>query len=179
MAQHDMDIANAAGAAVRADINNALTALVSLNSGATEPATMFAYQLWQDTTTGSIKQRNSANTAWTELGGALTWVTPTFVSSWVDAGGGSAARYAKDLTNGIVYMKGLVIGGSNTTTTTIFTLPVGMRSSSNIRISQPVSSGIGIIHILASGAVQFLGAEPHTGNANAWLSISATFKGEI
>lgn len=64
MSQHDMDIANAAGASIRADVNNALLALVSNSSGATEPATTFAYQLWADTTTGLLKQRNAANSAW-------------------------------------------------------------------------------------------------------------------
>ena len=35
MSQHDYDIANAAGASFRADLNNALLASVSQNSGAT------------------------------------------------------------------------------------------------------------------------------------------------
>jgi hypothetical protein len=39
MATHDYVIANASGAAVRADLNNALAAIVSNNSSATEPAT--------------------------------------------------------------------------------------------------------------------------------------------
>ncbi len=64
MSQHDMDIANAVGATVRPDINNALAALVSLSSGATAPATTIAYQWWADTTTGILKIRNAANSAW-------------------------------------------------------------------------------------------------------------------
>lgn len=64
MSQHDMDIANASRTTVRADINAALVALASLSSGATEPATKFAYQWWADTTTGIGKVRNAANTAW-------------------------------------------------------------------------------------------------------------------
>lgn len=66
MAQHDYNIANADGATVRADLNNALLAAVSLSSGATEPATKFAYQWWADTTTNVLKQRNAANNAWLE-----------------------------------------------------------------------------------------------------------------
>ena len=38
MAQHDYVIDNASGAAVRADLNNVLTAIVSNNSGATAPS---------------------------------------------------------------------------------------------------------------------------------------------
>ena len=75
MAQHDYVIANGTGAAVRSDLNNALLAIVSQNSGATEPTTMYAYQLWADTSTGLLKIRNSANNAWItlrELDGTLT-----------------------------------------------------------------------------------------------------------
>lgn len=64
MAQHDMDVANAAGATVRADINNALQALVSRNSGSSAPSTTFAYMEWVDTTTGVKKRRNAANSGW-------------------------------------------------------------------------------------------------------------------
>lgn len=68
MSQHDMDLANAAGASFRADLNLALAALVSNSSGATAPATTFAYQFWADTTTGLLKQRNAANSAWITIG---------------------------------------------------------------------------------------------------------------
>jgi hypothetical protein len=68
MAQHDYSIANGTGAAVRSDINNGLAAIVSNNSGATEPATMYAYQWWADTTTGLLKIRNAANNGWVTVG---------------------------------------------------------------------------------------------------------------
>jgi hypothetical protein len=75
MAQADYVVANGTGAAVRSDLNGQLAAIVSNNSGATEPATMYAYQWWADTTTGLLKLRNSANSAWIslrELDGTLT-----------------------------------------------------------------------------------------------------------
>ena len=68
MAQHDYDIANQSGAAFRQDLNNCLDAIVSQNSGASEPSTTYAYQWWADTTTGLLKLRNSANTAWVTVG---------------------------------------------------------------------------------------------------------------
>jgi len=68
MAQHDMNIANADGATVRADLNNALAALVGLSSGTSEPSTTFAYQWWADTTTGLLKIRNAADNAWITVG---------------------------------------------------------------------------------------------------------------
>jgi hypothetical protein len=64
MAQHDYNIANQSGAAFRQDLNNALEAIVSQNSGTAEPSVTYAYQWWADTTAGVLKQRNAANSAW-------------------------------------------------------------------------------------------------------------------
>jgi hypothetical protein len=49
---------------VRADLNNALAALITNSSGASSPSTTYAYQWWADTTSGQLKLRNSANNAW-------------------------------------------------------------------------------------------------------------------
>jgi hypothetical protein len=68
MAQHDYDIANGTGAAVRTDINNVLDAIVSHNSGSSAPSTTFSYQFWADTTAGLLKIRNGANSAWVTVG---------------------------------------------------------------------------------------------------------------
>lgn len=67
MAQHDYVIANGTGAAVRSDLNGALGAIVTQNSGSTEPATTYAYMTWADTTAGVMKMRNGANSAWITL----------------------------------------------------------------------------------------------------------------
>lgn len=67
MSQHDISLANANGATFRADLNDALGALVSNSSGATAPSTTFAYQWWADTTTGLLKIRNAANSAWISI----------------------------------------------------------------------------------------------------------------
>ncbi len=67
MAQHDYVIANGTGAAVRSDLNNGLAAIVSQNSGTTEPTTTYAYMRWADTTAGVMKMRNGANNAWITL----------------------------------------------------------------------------------------------------------------
>lgn len=68
MAQHDYIIDNQTSAPLRADINNALAAIVSQNSGDTEPATTFANQFWYDTLLNLLKKRNKSNSAWTTLG---------------------------------------------------------------------------------------------------------------
>lgn len=62
--QHDYVIADQAGTAFLADINAALAAIVKENEGATAPATTYAYMIWADTTSGWLKQRDSANAAW-------------------------------------------------------------------------------------------------------------------
>jgi microcystin-dependent protein len=67
MAQHDYVIANQSGAAFRADLNNALAAVVSQNSGAAEPSVTYAYMPWADTTNGLFKIRNAANSGWITL----------------------------------------------------------------------------------------------------------------
>ena len=68
MSQHDYNVANGTGAAVRADINLALTAIAGANSGGTSPSTTYAFQLWADTTSGNLKIRNGGNSAWIVVG---------------------------------------------------------------------------------------------------------------
>ena len=68
MSQHDYNIINATGVAVRADLNSLADAIASNNSGATEPSTTFSYMWWADTTAGVMKQRNGANSAWITRG---------------------------------------------------------------------------------------------------------------
>jgi len=68
MSQHDYNIANQTFPNTRSDINNALSAIVTNNSGSTSPSTTFAYQWWYDETNNQLKMRNSANDAWIVLG---------------------------------------------------------------------------------------------------------------
>lgn len=93
MAQHDYSIANQSGLAFRQDLNNALLAIVSQNSGASQPSTTYAYQWWADTTTGLLKLRNAANSAWITIGtlasanlGLATVASPSFTGTATFAG---------------------------------------------------------------------------------------------
>jgi hypothetical protein len=68
MSSHDYVIANDTGANVRADLNLALLAIQSQNSGSSEPSTTYAYQFWADTSgTPTLKMRNAANNAWISI----------------------------------------------------------------------------------------------------------------
>jgi hypothetical protein len=91
MSQHDYNLANQAGAAFRSDANSALLAIVSNNSGATEPATTFAYMFWADTTSGLLKQRNAANSAWIEKGTLASTNWGFALSTAVDPAGTAVA----------------------------------------------------------------------------------------
>ena len=149
MAQHDYVIANGTGAAVRSDLNNALAAIVSQNSGATEPATMYAYQWWADTTTGLLKLRNGANNAWItlrELDGTLTIEDGT--------AGAPGLAFADDLNTG-VFSPGadqvaFTAGGTArlTATTTGITsalpvdVPLGSASAPTVTFTGDLNTGI-------------------------------------
>jgi hypothetical protein len=70
MAQHDYVISNASGATVRADINSALSAIQTLNSGTSAPSSTAAGMLWLDTTGGApyaLKIRDAGNNHWLTL----------------------------------------------------------------------------------------------------------------
>jgi len=64
MAQHDYTIANQSAPTARADINNALAAIVSQNSGASSPSITYANMVWYDTVNNILKMRNEADTDW-------------------------------------------------------------------------------------------------------------------
>ncbi len=61
MAQHDYVIDNSTGANVRADINQALLAILSNNQGSSDPSTTLAGMLFFDTNNDLMKMRNEAN----------------------------------------------------------------------------------------------------------------------
>lgn len=67
MAQHDYNIANQSGSGFRSDLNNALSAILSNNSGSSQPSTRTAHMLWADTSNNLLKLRNAANSAWITL----------------------------------------------------------------------------------------------------------------
>lgn len=76
MSQHDMVIANAPGATVRADINAALAALVGQNNGASAPSTTYPFMFWFDTANSLLKMRDAADSAWVTVASlsGTTWI---------------------------------------------------------------------------------------------------------
>lgn len=68
MSQHDYIIDNQTASAFRTDLNNALAAVATINSGTTAPATTYANMLWYETDTNILWKRNEGNSAWISLG---------------------------------------------------------------------------------------------------------------
>jgi len=63
MANHDYSIANQSFPSFRTDLNNALAAIASTNSGTSAPSTTFANQLWYDSSANILYIRNEDNDA--------------------------------------------------------------------------------------------------------------------
>ena len=80
MAQHDYVIDNQTAPNFRADLNNALAAIVSTNSGSSAPSTTYANMMWYDTTADILKMRNEADDTWINLG-TLDQVANTFAAN--------------------------------------------------------------------------------------------------
>lgn len=69
MSQHDMVLENQSGASFRTDLNNALQAIASNQSGSSAPSpSTYPYQFWADTGAGVLRMRNAANTGWVTIG---------------------------------------------------------------------------------------------------------------
>lgn len=120
MAQHDYVIANGTGAAVRSDLNGALAAIATINSGATAPTTTYAFQLWADTTTGLLKIRNAANSAFVTVGtlastnlGLLT--TTSAASTYLALAGGTITGALEIGSAGSLVFEGSTADGNETT----------------------------------------------------------------
>ena len=64
MPEHDYVVSNGTGSAVRQDLNNALAAIASNNSKATDPSTTYSYQWYVDTGDNTLYIRNSSNNGW-------------------------------------------------------------------------------------------------------------------
>lgn len=99
MAQHDYNIANQTGAAFRADLNNALSAIKSLNSGSSQPSSTTAYMLWADETNDLLKMRNGSNNGWVTLR-SFTGNIPT---TPLGVGTNSPSDYSSDANTLVVY----------------------------------------------------------------------------
>jgi len=93
MAQHDYVIDNQTAPNFRADLNNALLAIVSNNSASSAPSTTYANMIWYDSGANILKMRNEADDAWINLGtldqAANTFAANILLASQAEAEAGS------------------------------------------------------------------------------------------
>jgi hypothetical protein len=80
MAQHDYVIDNQTAPNFRSDLNNALLAIASNNSGSSAPSTTYANMIWYDTANNILKMRNEADDAWITVG-SLDQAANTFAAA--------------------------------------------------------------------------------------------------
>lgn len=103
MAQHDYVIDNQSGSNFRSDLNNNLSAIVTLNSGSSAPSTTYAYMLWADTSNNLLKRRNGANSAWQIVGDLTGDYMVMDTSKRVGFGTASPGSYNADYDNVVIY----------------------------------------------------------------------------
>lgn len=84
MATHDYVIDNQTAPNFRADLNNALLAIVSNNSSATAPAVTYANMMWYDTAANTLYMRSEADDAWISIG-TLDQTNNTFAVSGISS----------------------------------------------------------------------------------------------
>ncbi|MEO8640976.1 hypothetical protein [Pseudomonas sp.] len=153
MSQHDMDVANGPGLTVRTDINAAIQALASNSVGPVSPATTFACQWWGDTTAGRLKRRNSANTAWIDMG-ALDAL------SYLLASGGK--------------LTGPIDDATPQTIASLTTTDIGVATSNVVYISGTTTiTGLGTIAAGARRTVRFLASLTLTHNVTSLILPTA------
>lgn len=118
----DYVLANQSGANFRSELNTILAAIVSQNSGATEPTTTYAYQWWIDSgvSPALLKLRNAANSAWITVGdvtaanlGLLT--SASAASTYLALAGGTVTGNLEIGTTGSLTFEGSTADGFETT----------------------------------------------------------------
>ncbi len=108
--------------------------------------------------------------------GTFVLNTPTLLNSWVNFGTSYAScQYTKNPITNEVIIRGYIKGGSDTTLTTIFTLPAGFRPILNEIQLQSALGGFVRTNVLSTGEVQCEASETHTGNANSGMSLNIRF----
>jgi len=134
MSQHDYNIANQTFPATRTDLNNALGAVATNNSGNSQPATTYANQWWFDLDDNKLYMRNKDNDAWVSIltigaTSDLQTITTDLISEVTSAAG--------------VTIDGLLIKdsavGATGTATSVAGIPFYSDSSNNSMYTHDVS----------------------------------------
>lgn len=177
---HDYIIANQGGSSFRSDLNEALAAIVSQNSSATEPPVTYAYQYWIDTgaTPELIKQRNTLNDDWIVLGE---------VNGQTLAADGTETKpgisFASDVNTGFYRPAadqiGIAVGGAEKVRVNSTGLGVGADPTVDLQLTSGYSQLLlESTNTSTSGQIDFTGQDS-SGNAFPTAQINSTFEGAI
>ena len=143
-------IANDAGAAVRARINEIVAALQSTSAGTSAPAATVAGMLWVDTSVSPpvLRRRNATNTGWDALldaAGNLAGLANTAVAR-ANLGLGTMAQKSAADYDAIIAEKASLSGA---TFTGVVTAP-NFVSSSDARLKTEVETIVGALALVGS-----------------------------
>jgi hypothetical protein len=186
MSQNDMAIADQNGAAFLADVNSALAALVSNNSGASAPATTYAYMWWPDTgsTPPMLRQRNAADTAWIPIGPLEDLGIQTGAQSLATVGG-TADALTLSFTPALTALHGGIfqfVAASDNATTTPTGNPSGLGAKTFIKgnnlplAAGDIKSAMTMLARYDSVLGKLVLLNPATGVAVASASVAGLFK---
>jgi hypothetical protein len=164
------DPTEVSGSGVRGGINSALAAIVSQNSGATEPSTTYAYMLWADTTTGLIKQRNAANNAWITIGtmASTNWgLSTNFIGSESTVTGASGDKIA------------ILDASDSSAAKYITSIPAALVGADFVsgqteETSVDSAADFMLLHDTSAGALRKVKPENIGAGGGAWTVISST-----
>ena len=155
MSQNDLSIANQGFASFRSDLNSALQALGSTNSGTSAPSTTYATQLFYDTTNNILKIRNEDNDAFISLF-TLDQSNDNIESLTIN---GALSAESLDLNGGE-----LILDADNDTSIT---------SDTDDRVDIKVA-GSDVVHVNSSGiGIKTTSGSSFTQNASSDLVIGA------
>jgi microcystin-dependent protein len=143
-------------------MNAALQALASQSSGAGAPGTTFPCQIWADTGTNRSKKRNSANTAWLDMGPLDSTLRDAVSASSFAVDSGAANAYVCNFTPAITARSDSV--------------PIRFKAVTANTGACTINDGLGVV-ALVGGAHSALQGGEIVANGEAWAQWNSSVGG--
>jgi microcystin-dependent protein len=143
-------------------MNAALQALASQSSGAGAPGTTLPCQIWADTGTNRLKKRNSANTAWLDMGALDSTLRDAVSASSFAVDTGAANAYVCNFTPAI--------------TARSESVTIRFKATNANTGSCTINDGLGVV-ALVGGAHSALQGGEIVANGEAWAQWNSSVGG--
>ena len=165
MSQHDLTIANQGFPAFRADLNSALQALGSTQSGTTAPSPTFANQLWYDTANNILKIRNEDNDAWISLftldqsADSVSQLVTAITALSAGSASSPSLTASGDTNTGLFFPAadtvGIAGGGSEIAKfeSSKLSLPANSSTASSLRLFEDTDNGTNYVDFIAPSSI--------------------------